>query len=458
MKEHEIILALKTYKLLQKEHTTMKISKVLQNKLRVENIIAFYSLAKCCNLTTISESSLCYIEICFPMLVGTQNFLHLSFNLVSKILESSELNIHSEVEVLNAVITWLKHNSEERGKYAPQLLLKVRLPLLSDHALEYISNCYSIFNKKGDLLKLLKFIQKGFVYTNRYCSHTQFKIKVCGGYNNKSNTMVASVKQIDGSNLNEDKTLSSMNEERSSFEAVCSKGEIYVFGGINSSNKLINSVEKYSLSANKWIVVANMVDKRLYFCACSFMDKVYILGGFCNNSYVNGFSASSSCLEFNTKQNNFKEISTMNVARKYAACVVFQENIVVSGGMDNLNNFFNTVESYDVFADKWTPMPNTIKEHTDHNLVVVKDKLFVIGNNKDSCEVFDNVCKKFVCLKAQHNFYKGKCAVIGNRVVIFQGNSSSVICYDVNKDEWSEESCEVTKHLQDFALTKLPHY
>ena len=51
------------------------------------------------------------------MVVETQNFLHLDFSLVAKILVSSKLDIHSEVEVFNAVVTWVEHNSEERSKY-----------------------------------------------------------------------------------------------------------------------------------------------------------------------------------------------------------------------------------------------------------------------------------------------------------------------------------------------------
>ena len=140
IKEHEIVLALKIDKLLQKEDTIMKINKFIQDKLTVENVVAFYCLVKCYNVATISESSLLYIERCFPIVVETQNFLHLDFINVAKILGSSELNIHSEVEVFNAAITWLKHNIEERSKYAKQLLLKVRFTLLSEHALEYISN------------------------------------------------------------------------------------------------------------------------------------------------------------------------------------------------------------------------------------------------------------------------------------------------------------------------------
>ena len=400
------------------------------------------------------------------MVVETLNFLHLDFSIVAKILASSELNTHTEVEVFIAVINWLKHDNENRSNYAKQLLSKVRFTLLSEPALKYISNCDSIFRKKEDFVKLIKtvslnkesLLQKNSsgIYTNRFCSQVQFEIIVCGGYNYKSNTELASVKQIDGSNLNKVKTLSSMNEERSSFEAVSLKGEIYVFGGCNSGNKFVKSVEKYTPSTNEWTVLTVMLDERRNFCACSFIDKVFIFGGFYTSNNEDLFLTTNSCLEFNTKHNNFKEACGMIEERSNAACTVFQGNIVVSGGENINNDYLKTVESYDVFAHKWTPMPNTINRHDAHSLVVVKDKLFVIGHEIDCCEVFDKVCMKFVSLKHPPSIDYNKSVPIGNKIFAFQDFSSSVISYNVDKDEWSEESCELTNCIQLFSCAKLP--
>ena len=54
-----------------------------------------------------------FIERCFQTVADTQKFSHSNFSLVAKILASSELNLHSEVEVFDAANSWLKHNSEE---------------------------------------------------------------------------------------------------------------------------------------------------------------------------------------------------------------------------------------------------------------------------------------------------------------------------------------------------------
>ena len=101
-------------------------------------------------------------------------------------------------------------------------------------------------------------------------------------------------------------------------------------------------------------------------------------------------------------------------------------------------------------------MPNMINYYGNHHLVVVKNRLFVIGMQTNYCEMFDNVCRKFVSLKDAPVITYNKCVPIGNKIVLFQKLSSKIICYDVDKDEWSEDSSEVTKGCHDFSCVKLP--
>ena len=147
------------------EDENLKTADIIKEKIIKDNAITFYTLAKYFNLNTISETSFLYIERCFQMVVETKNFLHLDFNLIAKILSSSELNIHSEVEVFNAAISWLNRNSEERSKYSKQLLLKVRFHLLSEDAKIHIINRNPLLtknNERGKPLKELLLNQKNF--------------------------------------------------------------------------------------------------------------------------------------------------------------------------------------------------------------------------------------------------------------------------------------------------------
>ena len=76
---------------------------------------------------------------------------------------------------------------------------------------------------------------------------------------------------------------------------------------------------------------------------------------------------------------------------------------------------------------------------------------------KKNCEVFDNVCRKFVALKP-YTFDLNKAMSIGNKIVIFQHCKSSLFLLDVNKYKWTEESFEITKDLRGFECVKMPQY
>ena len=188
------------------------------------------------------------------------------------------------------------------------------------------------------------------------------------------------------------------------------------------------------------------------YCAFAFMNKVFINGGFID--WVRTYS----CLQFDTSNNVLKIVSRINEARSNAACAVFDERILVCGGSNENQSRLNSVESYDVLPDKWSTMPNMNSGKFDHSLVGLKNKLFVISMREDDCEVFDNICQKFITIKSPKfiSLYGIYTFSIENKVFALLGNKSKIITYDINKNEWSEESCEVTKDLRNFACEKIP--
>ena len=195
-----------------------------------------------------------------------------------------------------------------------------------------------------------------------------------------------------------------------------------------------------------------MNDDREYFCVCAFMDKIFIIGGNIGDRRTN------SCLQFDTSDYSLKEVSKMNEVREHAACTVFEEKVIVSGGLNNNYNFLNSVESYDVLPNKWSTMPNMNSGKYYHSLMVVKYKLFVISKFKDNSEVFDSICKKFINIKSPQIYsgYSISAFSIKNKVFTLQDHSTKIIIYDTNKDEWLEESCEVTGNLRYFSSVKIP--
>ena len=110
-------------------------------------------------------------------------------------------------------------------------------------------------------------------------------------------------------------------------DIVSVKGEVYAFDDYHSYiDECTNSVVKYSPATNTWDIIADMDYLFLEnYCACSFTDKVYLMG-------EATWDKRSTCVEFDTKNSTWKEVSGTNDERCDAACTVFEGRIVLSGG------------------------------------------------------------------------------------------------------------------------------
>ena len=105
-------------------------------------------------------------------------------------------------------------------------------------------------------------------------------------------------------------------------------------------------------------------------------------------------------------------------------------------------------------------MPNMKEGRWCHSLVVLKNKLFVIGGgDRAASEVYDRNSKNFVTLKSPFAIDYNISLLIGTKIMIFQdedSNNSSIVTYDAHNDKWSEESCETVEKLLFYSCVKLP--
>ena len=491
LEDSELTSVMKISKLCLNENMRNEICKIIKEKLQIQNVAPFYQVAKIFNLTTVHRETFSCIKFCFTMLVDTPNFLELDFTNLSKILRSSELSLTSEREVYHAAENWLKHNFEERRKFAVQLLLTVRLPLLSEHTLKYLTDNSSSFSEIDECKAILTDASSdkdnhnknnaSVCHTSRYCNQDMYSILVCGGVD-ATDTAVSNVKQLNATNLDCVSVLSPMVENRRDSVAVCLKGEVYLFGGRAADHGLIRTVDKYSPATNEWVKVADMpgevyryrvyFDVRQYFCACAFMDKIFIIGGYNRHLDKHFAMVYNHCVQFDptVHGHDFQWVYNggMNEARMGAACAAFEEKVVVTGGVgydydDDDDDAFiklNTAECYDVAADVWTQMPNMRAEREDHSLVAVKSKLFAIGGRySPTSEVYDSSSDAFVLLKFEFAIGRNKALSVGSKIFIFDIHEDlDVAIYDVHNDEWSEKYCEATESFRKYSCVKVPNY
>ena len=122
------------------------------------------------------------------------------------------------------------------------------------------------------------------------------------------------------------------------------------------------------------------------------------------------------------------------------------------------------MEAYDHVANTWTYMPNMIHGRNGHYTVSVRNKLYAFGGFTDTFEVFDSFSKKFSLLKPSSSFlYMGSYNIngaisLGSNILIFRDNSNKLIYFDFVKNEWKEESFEVTKNIKLYLCLKQQKY
>ena len=464
---NEFHFALKLNRLLLHKDVENKFVKYMADNITVEKVATYYKVASLFSLFLLYKQSLCYVERCFPMVADSLNFVNLDYNLVAKVVSRSELHIDSELQVYYALDKWLSHNIIERSKYAVDLMLKIRLSLLSHHALTLMLTKNSCFTMSEECTSIVKETLKGKkgLYSNnlsnktRFCKQNKFNILVCGGEDVLYNRIVSNVNNINANHHYSVSMLPQMKEDRKSLTAVCAKDEVYVFGG--NKRRLgfpikLTSVEKYSLRTNKWTALPSVLNRYL-FCACSLMGNIYVIGG----SYYKG-GITNTCFQLSTEDYKWRKVAKMNEPRFGSACLVFEGKIVVSGGTSYLEGV-NTVEAYDHVAKQWTYMPNMIEIRSSHKAVAMKNKFFVVGGLfNNNCEVFDSTCNTFVILRPPSEYVRkflwstNEVVSIGSNLVVFGDRRETILFYDVETDKWSEKSFELTRYLEDFSCVKLP--
>ena len=190
-------------------------------------------------------------------------------------------------------------------------------------------------------------------------------------------------------------------------------------------------MKKYSVAADSLEVVGDTLKNCSYFCVCGFIDKLYFIGG-----RVPG-KETARCWYFDTNKCTWGRVASMKEARSSAACTAFEGRIVVSGGTKG--GELTTVESYDHIADEWSRMPSMTTGKSYHHLVAVKNKLFSIGFR--DFDVYDSTCKKFVSVKTCQNWFVCGAVFVENRIITFEDDRSRCMCYDIDTEEWSVESC-----------------
>uniref|UniRef100_A0A8B9Z2I2 Kelch like family member 5 n=1 Tax=Buteo japonicus TaxID=224669 RepID=A0A8B9Z2I2_9AVES len=237
LKEDNIECLLSTACLLQLSQVVEACCKFLMKQLHPSNCLGIRSFADAQGCTDLHKVAHNYTMENFMEVIRNQEFLLLPATEIAKLLASDDMNIPNEETILNALLTWVRHDLEQRRKDLSKLLAYIRLPLLAPQFLADMEN-NALFRDDIECQKLIMEAMKYHLLPER-------------------RPMLQSPR----------------TKPRKS-----TVGVLFAVGGMDAT-KGATSIEKYELRTNMWTPVANMNGRRLQFGVAVLDDKLYVVGG-----------------------------------------------------------------------------------------------------------------------------------------------------------------------------------
>ena len=356
---------------------------MLKEKINKRNVFFFLNICKAFSLKTLCEYIMSVLKNNFITFSKTSNFNAFDYVTFQNIINSSELNVSNEIEVFEAVISWVSYDVTNRKKFTCDLLKTVRLPLLPTAVVETIvgnhpfwKNCRCCREHVEGVL-----VRKG-TSSLVVATDPQFQNRWCA--NQYVPYMFASATKRVFFESDAGFTVEKLGSSRSALQV---NDFAYRFDRFQRL-KIISKYDK------KWKQI-NLVEDQ--YAACFFMKKLYIVGGAELDKRLAMYDPLKKCRCYDPKTGGMRRIERLRKARFGHSCVVFNGRMVVTG--DNLKK---SVEAYDHFEGEWTCMAGLTARRYHHGSVAAGNKLCVVGGTcrkiLQSCEAFDLGSGKFARL------------------------------------------------------------
>ncbi|XP_041909440.1 kelch-like protein 5 isoform X5 [Corvus kubaryi] len=321
--------------LLQLSQVVEACCKFLMKQLHPSNCLGIRSFADAQGCTDLHKVAHNYTMENFMEVIRNQEFLLLPATEIAKLLASDDMNIPNEETILNALLTWVRHDLEQRRKDLSKLLAYIRLPLLAPQFLADMEN-NALFRDDIECQKLIMEAMKYHLLPER-------------------RPMLQSPR----------------TKPRKS-----TVGVLFAVGGMDAT-KGATSIEKYELRTNTWTPVANMNGRRLQFGVAVLDDKLFVVGG------RDGLKTLNTVECYNPRSKTWSVMPPMSTHRHGLGVAVLEGPMYAVGGHDGWS-YLNTVERWDPQARQWNFVASMSTPRSTVGVAILNGKLYAVGGRDGS--------------------------------------------------------------------------
>ncbi|XP_002734469.1 kelch-like protein 18 [Saccoglossus kowalevskii] len=374
----------------------------LKERLNPCNCLGIRTFADTMMCSNLQEAANSYLHKRFIDVSKSDEFLNLSKEEIFEILSCDDLNVKGEDQVFEALVAWVKRDIANRQQYMPELLAKVRLPLIRPQILtdristeELVKTCHQcrdlVDEAKDYHLMPERRAQLQSARTRpRCCNDITGMIYAVGGLTNSGESL--STVEVYDSICNNWVPAKPMSTLRSRVGVTVLSGQLYAIGGYDGQSRL-STVEVYDPVVKEWWEVASMNSKRSALGAAAVDGRVYACGGY------DGISSLNSVEVYDPENDKWHMVANMNKSRSAAGVAIFDGQVCAVGGHDGLS-IFSSVESFNHFTGRWTMLPPMLTKRCRLGVAALNGKLYVCGGYDgsvflNSVEIFDPVLQQW---------------------------------------------------------------
>ncbi|XP_071497616.1 kelch-like protein 28 [Diadema antillarum] len=362
----------------------------LQAQLHATNslgIAHFAEVHACQDLQAIADK---FVAANFLDLSQGEEFCHLDFEELTKILSRDDLNVSSEEVVFSALDTWLNYDPNRRQCYLGKLLQCVRLPQLTLKTLTRLYETHT-FIKENSLCQeqVNKALQYHLNAEDRLSVARKIKNRLkkrgeismlcaVGG----KNGLFATLDSVEVYQAETDtwREVASLSCRRQECAAAVVNQNLYVIGGVrcqlrngNSYRCYDNGVERWQPETNAWSTVASMHMCRSNHGVAVLDGRIYALGGYNGESYM------KSVEYYCPKSNQWRAATPMLDSRSIFTTAVVDGKIYAIGGYGP--NYLSSMERYDPDKDAWEKAAPLNDRRINFGVAVLHGFIYIVGGH-----------------------------------------------------------------------------
>ncbi|XP_060761559.1 kelch-like protein 10 [Neoarius graeffei] len=351
----------------------------LKAQLCLENCIGIWAFACFHVFEKLKQQAFQFILHNFEeMVLVSEEFLELTVEQLSEIIENDELNVKQENVVFETILKWIRHTPENRNTHMTVLLPKVRLALLThDYFMNNVKNnalvkdnaaCKAIISRARKSISMFKVNKSlGSDFTCRRLPNAV--LLAIGGWSNRGPTNA--IEAYDPRAERWVKLTCHDESPRTYHGTVYLNAFMYCIGGFNG-NIYFNTVRRFDPITRTWAQVSPMHCRRCYVSVCELEGRIYAMGGYDGRVWLN------TAERYEPENNQWSMIAPMNETRSDASATALNGKVYICGGFDG-NECLFTAEYYSPETDQWTLIPHMRNRRSGVGVVSYDGQVYAVG-------------------------------------------------------------------------------